>query len=379
MAVSHLLAVAAGAGVAVGVDRVRRSDAFSTVRLAGSTLASPTAATWITDFLNAAYYAKDPALRDLDDLRLAFSVVTTYWNEQGTRKLKARDVLRFHEAFGTARLRGVGGRTGTLDTAALLAGGDRLFGSWFSTAALDPERRGWGIVFRTPGHKAGHDPEQRLAQTELGALTPPQRPEGEQVWHTYPPVEVPDAAAAVTALLDVDQWPEYASELGRFTPLRRGGLEGQTFEVEVVGFPRARTPVFLRSYVSVQHLVKAPEDDDDPRRDMWATQVRLGFAAHPDEPSPIPDEADVHLAFDLVTHEGHFMGNAKERLIVYTHADRAFVRAAASWDPLPWHLAELYDQVGRWTQHAFWGMGTPEQSMLHQLAAAVARRRRSAA
>ncbi len=374
MAVTHVAALAAGAGIAVGIDRFRRSEAVTTARLAGSTVAAPAAATWITDLLNAAYFARDPGERDVEDLRLAFTVVTTYWAELGMQKLGAREVLRFHQAFGAARARGAGGRRWTLDRTALLDGGDRLLGSWFSAAATDPERRGWGIAFPTAAAKAAHDPEERLRQAELGPLTPPQRPEDEQVWHTFPPVEVADADATVAALLAVDQWPEYASELGRFTPLRRRGLDRQTFEVEVIGSPTRRTHLLLRSYVTVEHLVTADEHDEDHRA-LWSTQVRLGFAARPNEPSPIPEDATIHLAFDLVAHEGHFMGSAKERLIVYTHLGRTFVRAASSWDPLPAHLATLYDQVGRSTQHAFWGMGRPEQSMLHQLAAAVARRR----
>jgi hypothetical protein len=102
--------------------------------------------------------------------------------------------------------------------------------------------------------------------------------------------------------------------------------------------------------------------------------VRRGFAARPQEQSPIPDGAEVHAGFDLVTHEGHFMGDAKNRLVVYSHDGRSFVRAAGTWDPMAWHLAELYDRVGRWSQHAFWGMESPEQSMLHQLAAQTERR-----
>jgi hypothetical protein len=377
VAVTHVAALAAGAGIAVGIDRFRRSDAATTARLAGSTVAAPSAVTWITDLLNAAYFARDPGERDVADLRLAFTIVTTYWAEHGMQKLGASEVLRFHQAFGSARLRGAGGRRWTLDRTALLEGGDRLFGSWFAAAIDDPDRRGWGIAFPTAAAKAAHDPEERLRQAELGPLTPPQAPEDQQVWHTFPPVEVPDAEATVEALLAVEQWPEFASELGRFVPLRRRGLAGQTFEVEAIGFPTRRTPLLLRSYVTVDHVVSAAEEDEEHRA-MWATQVRLGFAARPEEPSPIPEDATIHLAFDLVTHEGHFMGNAKERLIVYTHLGRSFVRAAASWDPLPPHLATLYDQVGRGLQHAFWGMGRPEQSMLHQLAAAVGRRRATA-
>jgi hypothetical protein len=65
------------------------------------------------------------------------------------------------------------------------------------------------------------------------------------------------------------------------------------------------------------------------------------------------------------------MGNAASHLLVYTHEGHSYVRAIGVWDPMPWHLAELYEQMGQGAQHAFWGMGAPEESMLHQLAAAV--------
>lgn len=374
MAITHLLAAAAGAGVGLAADRLsdrlRGTRPTATARLVGTTVAAPTAAVWITDFLNAAYYARHHDERDLADLRLAFAIVTTFWHEQGHRQIGARDVLRFHRAFGTARLQRAGGGAGTLDTDALLAGGDQLFGDWFSEAARDPARRGWGIVFRTVEEKEAHDPQTRLELAQPGPLAPPCAPAAEQVWSSYPPVEVVDAEAALAALHAVDQWPEYGSELGRFTPLRRGGLLGQTFEIEVIGFPSARTPVLLRAYVTVERLAT---DQDEEARDAWLTQLRLGFAARAEQPSPIPDGAEVHAILALVSHEGHFMGNATSQLVVYTHEGHSYVRAIGVWDPMPWHLAELYDQVGQGAQHAFWGMGAPEESMLHQLAAAVER------
>jgi len=370
MAASHLIAAAAGAGAALAADRLRRTGVTRTATMAGSTLAAPTAAAWVTDFLNAAYYAKDRSVRHLDDLRLAFTIVTTYWDQQGTRRLGALDVLRFHQAFGTARFRGTGGKTGTLSYDALLQGGGKLLGDWFPDAAQDWDRCGWGIAFPTVAAKRAHDPELRLDQAQLGPLTPPRRPEREQIWHTYPPVEVPDAAATAAAVLAVEHWPDYASELGRFTPLRAGGLDGQTFEIEVVGFPSSRTPVFTRAYVTVQDLVTA---DDPQALHEWVSSLRRGFADRPDESSPVPDDAEVHAGFDLVCHEGHFMGDAKNRLVIYSLEGRSYLRAAGTWDPMTWHLAELYDRVGRWSQHAFWGMESPEQSMLHQIAAQVAR------
>jgi len=383
MAITHLLAVAAGAGIGVAADRLsdrlRGTRPTATARLVGTTVAAPTAALWITDFLNAAYYARDSQQRDLADLRLAFAIVTTFWHEQDHRQIGARDVLRFHQAFGTARLERAGGGAGTLDREALLAGGDQLFGDWFSEAADDPARRGWGIVFRSVADKEAYDPAWRLDLAQPGPLAPPRAPEAEQVWSTYPPVEVADADAALAALQAVDQWPEYASELGRFTPLRRGGLDGQTFEIEVIGFASARTPVLLRAYVTVERVAIAEQpvdDEDDDPRGPWLTQLRLGFAARGEQRSPIPDGAEVHAMLSLVGHEGHFMGNARSQLVLYTHDDHTYLRAVGVWDPMPWHLAELYEQVGQGAQHAFWGMGAPEESMLHQLAAAVERQQR---
>ena len=374
--VTHLLSAGVGAAAALAADRALRSAPTRFARMGGSTLAAPTAAAWITDFLNAAYYAKDRPRRDLDDLRLAFTVLTTYWHDVGNRRLGAGDVVRFHRAFGTARLRGTGGRTGTLDRTSLLDGGARLLGDWFPDAAQDWDRRGWGVAFPGRAEKDAYDPEVRLARARLGPLTPPLRPVEEQVWHTYPPVEVPDAAATAEAVLAVEHWPDYASELGRFTPLRRTGLAGQTFEIEVVGFPSPRTPVFTRAYVTITSLVTA---DDAAARDAWVDDVRAGFAARPHEQPPIPDGAEVHAGFDLTCHEGHFMGTAKNRLVLYSLDGRSYLRAAGTWDPMQWHLAELYERVGRHSQHAFWGMEAPEESMLHQIAARVRERTAAAA
>ena len=368
---SQLLSAAAGAGLALVAERALQSEPGRFARMGGSSLAGPSAAAWITDFLNAAYYAKDVDRRDLDDLRLAFMILTTYWHRNGARTLGASDVLRFHRALGTARLRGTGGRTGTLDHDSLLEGGAALLGEWFPDAVQDWDRRGWDLAFPTAADRAAHDPETRLRRARVGALTPPRQPRAEQIWHTYPPVEVPDAAATAEAVLAVEHWPDYASELGRFTPLRRRGLDGQTFEIEVVGFPSARTPVFTRAYVTVTTLVTA---DDAAARDAWVDDLRAGFAEHPHEHQPVPDGAQVHAGFDLTCHEQHFMGNAKNRLVLYSLDGRSYLRAAGTWDPMQRHLSELYDRVGRYSQHAFWGMESRDESMLHQVAAHVRRR-----
>jgi len=63
-------------------------------------------------------------------------------------------------------------------------------------------------------------------------------------------------------------------------------------------------------------------------------------------------------------------------LIVYEHDGRAWVRDVGSWDPLPWPQAQAYRLGGRAAQHAFWGGGTPQESMLHQFGRWVAERER---
>jgi hypothetical protein len=78
------------------------------------------------------------------------------------------------------------------------------------------------------------------------------------------------------------------------------------------------------------------------------------------------------VGFDLTTHEGHFMGRGHNRLILFAHDGRTWVRAAGTWDPMPWHLAGIYTLAGQAAQAAFWGeTGVERQSMLHQLALAT--------
>ena len=67
------------------------------------------------------------------------------------------------------------------------------------------------------------------------------------------------------------------------------------------------------------------------------------------------------------------MGAGRNRLVLFEEDGRAYVRAAGTWDPMPWHLEALYESAGRDAQHAFWGQDEiVDQSMLHQIAARVA-------
>jgi hypothetical protein len=361
-----LIGAAFGAGALVG--RASASPHVRFARMTGSSIAGPDAAGWITDFLNAAYYRRDPARRDVDDLRLASAIVTTRWHRLGHRRLRLGDVVAFHAAFGRERfVDGARSDRGTLDRGQLLEGAGRLLGPWFADAYADPGRRGWGIVFESPEERSAYDPEVRLRLARLGSSTPPEALGREQTWHTYPAVEVPSSEGVIAALSRTETWPDYASALGRFTPLRRGGLAGQTFEIEVVAGAARGRPIITRGYVTITTLVS--RDDPEALR-RYIDEVNNGLARFGrDEPEAVGADADPVLAFDLTTHEGHFMGRSKNRLVLFEQQGRAFVRAVGTWDPMPWHIDQAYRRAGRDAQHAFWGQGgDPEDSMLHQIA-----------
>ena len=92
--------------------------------MTGYSIAARDAAPWVTDFLNAAYYRRAVDDREVDDLRFAFCVLTTYWyNKDTQRRLHVNDLLAFHKAFGAERFHtdAVGAR----DAVARAAGGGR--------------------------------------------------------------------------------------------------------------------------------------------------------------------------------------------------------------------------------------------------------------
>ncbi|MFA9446573.1 hypothetical protein [Egicoccus sp. AB-alg6-2] len=365
------LALAATGGVLVARG-LRRLPTARFAGMSGTSIAGPSAAGWVTDFLNAAYYRRDPAERTTADLRLAFGILTTRWHRTGAGRLHAADVTAFHRAFGRERfVDDADSPRGTLNTQQLHEGAARLFGDWFLDAWHDPVRRAYGIAFPEPADRDAYLPELRLDHAKLGGITPPQAAAAEQTWHTYPPVRLGDASAAeiaVELLLRPETWPDYGSELGRFTPVRSGGLEGQTFEIEVVGEPVGPVPLLLRAYVTVTEVLTAGD-----ALTLHLERLNDTFARYtPFDPRPLPEGAQGVALIELTTHAGHFLGRARNRLLVFTSEGQAWVRAIGNWDPLDWHLDRLYAGMGRHSQHAFWGMGQSEESVLHQLAGAVA-------
>jgi hypothetical protein len=216
-----------------------------------------------------------------------------------------------------------------------------------------------------------YDPACRLSLAKLGKLTPESAPPREQTWHTYPPVQMPSVDGVVGALTRPETWPDYASELGRFTPLRAGGLAGQTFEIEVAAGTESGRPIFTRGYVTITRLV-TPDDPEALR--VYFEELEAGLAKYGDnEPRAVPEGGEPVVGFDLTTHESHFMGAGHNRLILYTYDGGVWVRAAGTWDPMPWHVEQSYRRAGQVAQHAFWGQGEVVRlSMLHQLAEQVA-------
>jgi hypothetical protein len=361
--------VALGAGVVIG--RSLGSEQAMFARLAGWSIAGADAAGWVTDFLNAAYFRRDPQERELDDLRLAFAIVTTYWAAKRGRKLRLPDVVPFHRAFFRHRFAQAQSLRGTLNHDQLHQGARRLLGDWFAPAHADAARRGWGIVFPTPQGRAAFRPETRLELAGVGELTPPRAAGETQTWHTYSPVEVGSADRVADALLRTETWPDYATEVGRFTALRSSPLLGQTFEIEVAAGTESGRPVFQRGYVTITRLVTR---DDEAELRRYFDELEHGLATYGhDEPRAVPDGGEPILGFDLTAHEGHFMGRGMNRLLLFRHHGRDYLRAAGTWDPMPWHVATAYELAGREAQHTFWGDGAVvPRSMLHQLALATA-------
>src|SRR5579862_6788957 len=92
-----------------------RTGVLRFARMTGSSICGRDAAPWVTDFLNAAYYRRAAGERDVDDLRLAFGVLTTFWYRTAKqRRLHASDLVAFHRAFGAHRFDSTESARGTL-------------------------------------------------------------------------------------------------------------------------------------------------------------------------------------------------------------------------------------------------------------------------
>ena len=121
---------------------VPRTGPLRFARMTGSSIAGRDAAPWVTDFLNAAYYRRAVDAREVDDMRFAFAVLTTYWYNKDThRRLHVNDLPAFHKAFGGERFQTDRSARGTLSRDQLEEGAARLLGDWFPGAYADDARR----------------------------------------------------------------------------------------------------------------------------------------------------------------------------------------------------------------------------------------------
>lgn len=118
----------------------------------------------------------------------------------------------------------------------------------------------------------------------------------------------------------------------------------------------------------------ASGSDDPQALAGWFAALEDGLARYGEgEPRAVPEGGQPLVGFDLTTHQGHFMGNGHNRLLLFTHEGKAWVRAAGTWDAMPWHVDRMYRIAGHDAQHAFWGQGNVvAQSLLHQLALRIA-------
>lgn len=327
--------------------------------MAGSSIATPAAAPWVTDFLNAAYYARAEDERRVEDLRLAHGILTTYWRTRRGR-LGLRHVLPFHRGFGRHRL----SKRGRLDHGTMLEGAQALLGDWFAEAWSDDRRRAYGMAFEAVAERAAYRPEVRMRRAALKAMTPPTHAPEDQHWATYDPVRLPDPDAAIEFLTDPSRWPDMGSANGRFTPLRGGGLPGQTFEIEVVAEGVPRSPVFTRGYVTATTVETGAPGLQSAVADLGARYE----AGAPDGRPLMSGRGEPVALIVLTTHDGHFLGRALSQLLIWSDPGGTWIRDVGAWDPMPVHIAAAYKAAGEQAQHQFWGPEPVQRSMLAQLA-----------
>jgi hypothetical protein len=139
------------------------------------------------------------------------------------------------------------------------------------------------------------------------------------------------------------------------------------FEIEVISALTPRAPAILRGYVSVNRFFTRA--DNEAELEYYAARLsELMVRYGRDQPPAYPPGCTPLAVICLDTHEGHFMGRGRNRLLAYELDGQDYLRAAGTWDDMPVTLEQAYRSQGRKAQQAFWGDERPESSMLHQIA-----------
>ena len=222
------------------------------------------------------YYRRPEDQRDVDDLRLAFAILTTYWDRHGPGGSARSTPSRFHRAFGARPL-----PDGHRQRAARHAGPRAA-----ARRRRAPARRLVPGGLRRPraprlGHRLRDGRRARGATTRRAACAPPRsarsrrrrpRRRDEQVWHTYAPVAMPSAEGVVAALTRPETWPDYATRARPLHAAAAGRARGP--DLRDRGRGRHRAPaarVYTRGYVTITRLVTP--DDPEALRD-WFDDAR---------------------------------------------------------------------------------------------------------
>ena len=148
----------------------------------------PDAAPWVTDFPNAAYYARPEGEREIDDLRLAFCA-RLHLLELDSAKASPDRPAGSTAPSGRRRFRRDGGRG--RPAARRPPRGRRPASARGSRGLRRPGTPRLGIVFESALQRVAHRPG-RMAQRQVGELTPSSAAPGRRVWKTYEPVPVAD-------------------------------------------------------------------------------------------------------------------------------------------------------------------------------------------
>ena len=308
---------------------------------------------------------RSPDERDVDDLRLAFGILTTRWHRLG-RRLRAHDVARLPPRV--RRRRGFAGARAALgrsraSSCSRARSGCSAPGS--PTPTRDPARARLGHrVPRPPPSAPRTSPSGGSRDAALGRAHAAAARRREQAGTTYPAVPLPSARRrARGARPSPRAGPTSAARSGASPPLRSGGLAGP----DVRDRGRRASPRRARR-CSRAAMSPRPRCSTTPAAIAAALEpaaAGLGGAAAAAGRDPAAAAAADHARGPLPRLCRVARGRVGAGRAPRSSATSASGTRCPRTLPCPFRLA------GRAAQSSFWGGGAPEDSMLHQLALAA--------